>query len=124
MNHIDDRHTLSNRTNHTDSRVNRFEDCVGSEWRWDENHRSVCTRLLDRFLDGIKNREPLDCFAGLTWRYATNHLGAILFATFGMERSGFTGDSLADDSRFAIYKNTHNLLILGSLDFGFCDLKK
>jgi len=71
--------------------------------------------LLDRLFDSIKYWQSLNGLARLSWRYTADHFRAVLFATFGVERSGFTRDTLTDDSRIAINKNTHNLLILGSL---------
>jgi hypothetical protein len=63
--------------------------------------------LQNGFLNGVENWQTFDKFTGLAGSYATDHFGAVFLATFCMKRTCFSSDALTNDSRIAIYKNTH-----------------
>jgi len=67
--------------------------------------------LLYRFFDGVEYGQSLDQLAGFAWGHTTDHFSSVLFATFGVKGACFARDSLANDSRIAIYKNAHIFIV-------------
>ena len=102
-NHVDNRHALGNGDHNLDTRVDRFENCVSSKGRWDEDHGGVCAGLLSGFFDGIKHREAGDFLAALSRSDAANHLGAIIEAAACVKLTHVAGDPLADN--FCVFIN-------------------
>ncbi len=107
-NHVENWHPFGDGADHFDARIDRFANGIGREGCRNEDHARVGTRLLDGFFHRIKHGKPFDGFTRLAWRYAADHFGAIVFATFGMEFTGLSGDALADNPRIFVNKNAHD----------------
>ena len=106
--HIEHRNTFGDRDDRLDAGIDRFEDRVGGECGRDEDHRGRRAGLRDRLLDRIEDRQRDRRRAAFARRHATDHLRAVLQATFGVELPGVAGDPLANDPRLFVDEDTHD----------------
>ena len=68
------------------------------ERRRHEDHGGVGSRGFHRFRHAVEDREPIHRGAALFGGHAAHHVGAVLAAFLGMEKSGLAGDALGDES--------------------------
>src|SRR5207244_2273805 len=52
-------------------------DGVRGKWRRHEHHRGVGGGLLDRLVDGVEDRDPLDVLTTLAGGHPTHEIGAV-----------------------------------------------
>jgi hypothetical protein len=110
--HVGDRNALGDRDHEAHARVGRFQNRVGGEGRWNENHGGQAARVglgrPDGFLHRVKNGNTVDVPPALARRDAADHTGAVIAATLGVEGTGAPGDALHDDLGVVVDENAHD----------------
>ena len=110
---LDARHVLygnafGNCTDDANARGGSFENRVSSKGRRYENHRRVGLRRVNCLLHRIENGQTVGIAdPAAAWRYAPDHLGAVVHSAFGMKSASGASDALAKDLRRTVNKNRH-----------------
>ena len=95
--HIQRRDTFGDGDDQLNACVDRFQNRVFTERRWNVDHGRGCARRFYCFTHGVEHRQAQVRGAAFTWRYAANHLRTVGNRLFGVESPLATGEALADN---------------------------
>ena len=110
--HVQHGNAFGNRGDDFDSRIDCFQDRIGSERRRHKDHRGVSAHFLDGLVAGVENGQVANGLSAFAGRHTADHVRAVLETTVRVELTDAAGDTLADYFRVFIYKNSHLILFL------------
>src|SRR5687768_15195024 len=107
LHHVERGDAFGNAYDYRNACIGSFHDSVRRECRRHIDYGSVSSCFLDRVGNGVEDRNAFVCRTALTRSYTTNNVGAILDHLFCMKCTLPAGNSLHDEARRLIDKNTH-----------------
>jgi len=112
--HVVDGYAFGDAADDADSGVHGFEDSVCGEGGRDEDHGGVCASFFDGVADGVEDWEVVCVFlSAFAWGDATDHFGAVVEASCGVECARGAGDALGDDFGVGVDEDGHCVLPFG-----------
>ena len=94
LDHVEDGYALGDADHQIQVRIHRFHDRISGKGRGNVDDRRVGSRLFDRLLNGVKNRDALDGGSALARSYPRNHFRSVVQRLLGVKHPVGSGDSL------------------------------